>query len=93
MNLQVAKPLAQDTSLAAEGVLIQLWREMPAWRKMELVGELNAAVKTVARAGVEQRFPTATPAEIERHLKDVLLGAELAARVYGNPSYRYRSHE
>jgi|GEM_PF-5987637 hypothetical protein len=32
------KALAQDTSLDTERVLIQLWREMPAWRKMELYG-------------------------------------------------------
>jgi hypothetical protein len=78
------KTLAQDTTPAAERVLIQLWREMPAWRKMELVGEMNATVKTLARLGIERRFPNATPNEIERHLKDVLLGKELAARVYAD---------
>ncbi len=80
--------LAQDTTLAAERVLIHLWREMPAWRKMELVGEMNATIKTLARAGLAQRFPKASPQEIERRLADILLGQELAARVYGAPQYQ-----
>jgi Family of unknown function (DUF6977) len=87
---RLIKTLARDTAPGAEVVLIRLWSEMPAWRKLELVGEINAAVKTLARAGVAQRFPNAAPEEIERHLKDVLLGEELAARVYGNSTYGER---
>ncbi len=86
-NKAIMKTLASDTTPAAERVLIHLWREMPAWRKMELVGEMNATVKTLARAGLAQRFPNALPQEIERRLADILLGAELAQRVYGAPVY------
>jgi hypothetical protein len=83
--------LSRDTSVEAERVLVRLWREMPAWRKMELVGEMNATVKTLARAGLVTRFPQASPREIDRRLADMLLGAELAARVYGAPAYEERT--
>ena len=79
--------LAQDTSPEAERVLLRLWREMPAWRKMELVGEMYATVKAIARAGLALRFPHATSAELDRRLADQLLGRDLAARVYGAPFY------
>lgn len=87
------KTLAEDTAPAAERVLVQLWREMPAWRKMELVGAMNVTVKTLARAGLVRRFPNASAQEIERRLADILLGTELAARVYGAPAYREMPHE
>lgn len=79
--------LALDTSPEAERVLVRLWREMPPWRKMQLVGQMNATLKTLAREGLVQRFPNATPFELDRRLADLLLGSELAARVYGAPSY------
>ncbi len=58
---------------------------------MELVSEMYATVKTLARAGLVQRFPDASTDEIERRLKDILLGAELAARVYGRSTYEERT--
>ena len=83
--------LASDTTPEAERVLVRLWREMPAWRKLELVGEMNAAVKTLARAGLAQRYPDAAPQELDRRLADLLLGEELAARVYGTAAYAERA--
>jgi hypothetical protein len=83
--------LSPDTTIEAERILVRLWREMPAWRKMELVGEMHATVRTLARAGLVRRFPQASPQEIDRRLADILLGAELAARVYGAPAYEERT--
>ena len=79
--------LSSDTAPEAERVLVRLWREMPAWRKMELVAEMNETVKILARARLAQRFPDATPQELDRRLKYLLLGEDLAARVYGAASY------
>lgn len=72
-----------DTSPAAEAVLITLLRKAPAWRKFKMVGDLNATVKQFAVAGIRQRYPEATEREIKRHLADILLGEKLAATVYG----------
>jgi hypothetical protein len=73
-----------DTSPEAEAVLIALLRQAPAWRKFKMVGDLNAAVKQFALAGIRERHPDATERQVNRHLADILLGEELAATVYGN---------
>ena len=58
-------------------------REAPPWRKREMVGQLNEAVKTMMRSGLKERFPRDTPETLKRRLADLLLGAELAQKVYG----------
>jgi hypothetical protein len=72
-----------DTSPAAQRVLDEGLRRMPAWRKLQLVGEMNRMLDELALAGLRQRYPTATPTHLRRHLADVRLGPALAARVYG----------
>jgi arginase family enzyme len=39
----------------------RLW-QMPAWRKMALMAEMTQSVRTLALAGLRQRYPTDTPA-------------------------------
>jgi hypothetical protein len=56
---------------------------MPAWRKLQLVGEMNRTLDTLALAGLRQRHPGATLAQLRRRLADLRLGPALAARVYG----------
>ena len=75
--------LATDTPAEVEHVQIDLLRRMPPWRKLALVGEINQAVRTMALAGLRQRYPHDSPAMIRRRLADLVLGAELAARAYG----------
>ena len=75
--------LASDTDPQAERVQIQLWREMPAWRKLELVADMTASVRSLALAGLRQRHPKASTAELARRLASICLGDELAARAYG----------
>ena len=72
-----------DTSPEVEAIQLNLLRQAPPWRKIELVSQMNETVRTLALAGLRQRHPAAGPALIRRYLADQLLGAELAARVYG----------
>jgi hypothetical protein len=72
-----------DTSPEVEAILIDLLRQAPAWRKFKMVGDLNATVKEFALVGIRERYPYATEREIKRHLADLLLGEDMAARVYG----------
>jgi hypothetical protein len=64
-------------------VLIDLLRQAPPWRKLEMVGQMNQAVRTLALSGLRQRHPQAKPEELCRRLADLLLGPALAAQVYG----------
>jgi hypothetical protein len=75
--------LSPDTSPQVEQIQIERLRHMPVWRKLALVGEMNRAVRDLALAGLRQRHPNDSPAQRRRRLADLLLGEELAARVYG----------
>ncbi len=76
-------PYYGDTHPKMEALQIRLLRQMPPARKMALFCSLNAAARQVAWQGLKQRFPQASEAELRRHLADLLLGADLARRVYG----------
>lgn len=73
-----------DTSPEAEAVLFKLWRETPAWRKLEMMESLNQGARQLALVGLRQRFPDASPEELRRRLASILLGDDLASRVYGS---------
>ena len=75
--------MSADTSPETERVWLQMMRETPAWRKMELMDQLNAMAREFALAGLHARHPGADARELQRRLADLLLGAELAERVYG----------
>lgn len=76
--------LAADTPAEIEHVQIELLRQMPPWRKMALVGEMTRTVRELALAGLRQRHPSESPAQIRRRLADLMLGPDLAVRVYGS---------
>lgn len=75
--------LLGDTSPEVERLQIERLREMPAWRKIELMAEMCRTVETLALAGLRRRYPNDTPTQQRRQLADLKLGPELAARVYG----------
>ena len=72
--------LFSDTSPEAERVLIDLGRQAPAWRKLHMVGQMNATLRTLALSGLRQRFPKASAPELRRRLAELLMGAEIAAK-------------
>ena len=72
-----------DTHPKIEAHQVQLWRQAPAWRKAELLGQMYATVKQLAYQGLRQRHPAASEAELRRRLADLLLGEDLAQQVYG----------
>jgi hypothetical protein len=74
--------LYPDTDPKIEQMQIELIRRMPAWRKMSIVDGLNEAVKNLALTGIKQRHPDATSEQIQRMLADLMLGDELARKVY-----------
>ena len=75
--------LFSDTRREAEQVLINLLRGASVTRKLEMLGQMNAAARQLALQGLQARHPGATEAQLQRYLADLLLGPELAARAYG----------
>ena len=75
--------LFSDTSPAAEQVQMELLRRAPTGRKLYMVAQMNLTVRRLALSGLRERYPLAGEAELRRRLADLLLGPELAAKVYG----------
>jgi hypothetical protein len=48
-----------------------------------MVGQMNATVRLLALSGLRSRYPNDSPARLRRRLADILLGQELADKVYG----------
>lgn len=65
-----------------EAMQIKLIRSMPSWKKISIMEGLNETVKTLAISGIKERHPNASPQEIRRMLAELMLGAELARKVY-----------
>lgn len=74
---------ADDTDPRAAAVQMEIFRRMSPFRKIQLVCEANRTNRELLRMGLKSRFPDAAAAEIERRLKGLLLGEDLAAKVYG----------
>jgi hypothetical protein len=72
-----------DTHPEAERVHIEILRAMPSWRKFQLVNDLIITGRKLTLAGLRERFPGAAEQELRRRLATLLLGPELAAKVYG----------
>jgi hypothetical protein len=73
-----------DTHPKMEALQIRLLRSTSPARKMEMLAELNASAKTLALNGLRRRYPQASEGELRRKLAGLLLGEEVARKVYGD---------
>ncbi|OIN97425.1 MAG: hypothetical protein COS37_06320 [Anaerolineae bacterium CG03_land_8_20_14_0_80_58_20] len=72
-----------DTHPKMETLQIQLWRQASPTRKMHMLAQLNASAHTLALMGLRSRYPQASEGELRRRLAGLILGDELARKVYG----------
>jgi predicted component of type VI protein secretion system len=79
--------LFPDTHPKMEALQIQLWRQVSPTRKMQMVAQLNASAQMLALAGLRSQYPQASDAELRRRLASLILGEELALKVYGELSH------
>jgi hypothetical protein len=80
---QMAMEIYSDTRPEAVQIKLNLLRQASPARKLALLGEMNQTVKLLALAGLKSRYPDETPEQLRRRLADLLLGPELALKVYG----------
>ncbi|MCU0485331.1 MAG: hypothetical protein MUC85_04400 [Anaerolineales bacterium] len=76
-------PFYTDTDPKIEALQVKLLRSAASWQKMEMLAGLNASARSLALAGLRQRFPEDSEAGLRRRLADLLLGPALAQKVYG----------
>ena len=72
-----------DTDYEAERVQLEIYRRMPAGRKIQLVFEAIEMSRALTLAGIRSRHPQAGPEEVRRRLLGLWLGEDLATQVYG----------
>ena len=75
-----------DTRPEITALQYRLLRQISPARKLAMLGEMNQTVKTLALSGLRSRYPADSPEKLRRRLVDLLLGPELARRVYGPPA-------
>lgn len=76
--------LFPDTHPKMEALQIELWRKASPTQKMNMLAQLNAFARMLALAGLRTQYPQASEDELRRRLADLLLGEELARKVYGD---------
>ena len=74
--------LSSDTHPKIEKMQIEFIQRMPSWKKFAIVDGLNDTVKALAITGIKQRNPNATLEQVHRMLAGLMLGEELAHKVY-----------
>jgi hypothetical protein len=79
--------LYPDTHPKMEALQIQLWRQANPTKKMNMLAQLNASARMLALTGLRSQYPQANQAELRRKLADLLLGEELARKVYGEADH------
>ncbi len=80
---KIMSSLSSDTHPQMEALQIQLLRQASPARKMEMLAQLNASARHLALTGLRARYPQAGEAELRQRLAGLLLGDELARKVYG----------
>jgi len=75
--------LFSDTHPKMEALQIQLLRQASPTRKMQMLAQLNKSAHTLVLTGLRSQYPHASEAELRRRLAGLLLGEELARKVYG----------
>ena len=74
--------LAADTTAAIEQRQIDAWRRLSPLERLRLVSDTTRAVTNLSLAGIRRRHPQASERECFVRLAAILLGVEIARRVY-----------
>lgn len=77
-------PVSADTSVEAERVNLGIYRDMPAWRKVQLVEDANRTARQLSFMGIRARYGDEALPELRRRLLGLVLGEETANAVYGH---------
>lgn len=77
------KPLSADTASESERVLLEGYRRMPAWRKLQQVQEMNELVQQLALNDIRRQHPEASEREHRLRLAARWLEPDLLRQAFG----------
>ncbi len=72
-----------DTRPEIAAIQRNLLRQATPARRLAMLGQINQTVKKLALAGLRSRYPEDSPEKLNGRLANLLLGPELAYKVYG----------
>ena len=81
--MKLRTPKITDTTPEANRVLLEIYRAMPPWRKAEIVDDAIRTSRHLAMMGLRLRHPNDSEAVLRRRLLGLVLGEDVATRVYG----------
>jgi hypothetical protein len=74
--------LSDDTTADAERHQVGIWRSLSSVERARLIAGASRAARTLAFAGLRERYPQASDDELVARFAVMTLGASLARRVY-----------
>jgi hypothetical protein len=78
-----------DTAFDVEQLLVEAYRRMPPWEKIERVGQMVQTLETLALAGIAERHPHATERERRLRLAALRLDRDLMVQAFDwDPVFR-----
>jgi hypothetical protein len=63
--------------------MLEIYRRMPSWRKMDLVDDANRTARQLAMVGLRSRHPEESLPKLRRRLLGLVLEEPTAIQVYG----------
>lgn len=75
-----------DVTPAIEAIVVDGWRRMSPAEKVRQVRELTRTTRRFALAGLRDRYPDASDAELSRRLAAFWLDRDMMVRVFGSDS-------
>jgi hypothetical protein len=72
---------ARDTSEAAFERQLTAFRAMTPGERLEIAAAMSDEIRRLAKAGIRDRHPTYSDAQVAAVLAEILLGPELASKV------------
>lgn len=77
------RPLADDTSLAIEAMMLAHYRELAVHEKLAIVRKLTRLADSIALVGIRERHPEADEREQRLRLAALKHGRELVLAAFG----------
>lgn len=66
-----------------EALQIELWRSASTTQKKQMLAKLNQSARLLGLTGLHSQYPQSSETELRRQLAGLLLGEEIACKVYG----------
>jgi hypothetical protein len=77
------RPQSPDTDATVDRYLFDRLRNLPPWRKAEMLSASTRAAYSLAMAGLRQRYPAAMEPELRRRYAALVLGREASIALFG----------